>query len=46
MEHHEMDESIVAGAPRSWARRETLKLATALLALGLLAAIWVVWRWG
>ena len=29
-----------------WVRRWWLKMATAFLALALLAAIWINWRWG
>ena len=27
-------------------RKAWLKLATGLLALGVIAVIWIVWRWG
>jgi len=29
-----------------WIRRSTLRLATGLLALAIIAAIWINWRWG
>jgi hypothetical protein len=46
MEPDEMDRRLPQDAQPDWRRRDWLKLATGLLALALIAAIWVVWRWG
>jgi hypothetical protein len=29
-----------------WIRKSRLRLATGLLALAIIAAIWINWRWG
>ena len=46
--HRQDDEKRLAGDPGAMAafrRMQWLKLATGLLALGVIAAIWIVWRW-
>ena len=42
------DEKRLAADPRALAafrRMQWLRLATGLVALGIIAAIWIIWRW-